>query len=183
MASPASEGAGLYGVMAEFPNPAAVLVAAERVRDAGYTKWDMYAPFPVHGIEEAMGMGPSKVSRFVGTGALIGVLGALLMQWWMSAVDYKIAVGGKPYFAWEQFFPITFELGILLGSTGAIVGMFLTNKLPMLYHPMMKKDRFLRVGDDKFFIAIEAADPKFDESEVRALLEQAGGIGVEEVEA
>ncbi len=176
-------GEPMHGVMAEFPDPSAVSHAASAVRDAGYTRWDVYSPFPIHGIEEAMGLGPSKVSRFVGTGALLGVLGALAMQGWMSAVDYRLAVGGKPYFAWEQFFPITFELGILLGSAGAIAGMFLTNRLPMLYHPMMKKDRFLRVGDDKFFITIESDDPLFDASEARALLERLGGTGVEEVEA
>ncbi len=183
MATGTTSGGGLYGVMAEFPDPAAVMVAAEAVRDAGYSRWDVYAPFPIHGIEEAMGLPRSKVSRFVGTGALVGVLGGMLMQWWMSAVDYNIVVGGKPLFAWEQYLPITFELGILLGSTGAIAGMFLTNKLPMLYHPLMKKDRFLRVGDDGFFIAIEAADPRFDLGEARSLLERLGGTGVEEVEA
>jgi hypothetical protein len=173
----------LHGVMAEFANPAAVIHAAESIRDAGFTKWDVYSPFPIHGIDEAMGLKPSKVSFFVGAGALTGVTIAMLMQWWMSAVDYRILNGGKPFFAWEQFFPITFELGILLGSIGAIASMFLLNKLPMHYHPMMKKERFLRVGDDRFIIALEADDPKFDPREARAMLERLGGSHVEEVES
>lgn len=174
---------GLYGVMAEFPNPAATLSAAERVRDAGFTKWDVYAPFPIHGIEVSMGLKASKVSRFVGMGALVGVGGAMLMQWWMLAVDYPMVIGGKPLFAWEQYLPVTFELGILLGSISAIAGMFVLNKLPMPYHPLAKKERFLRVSDDRFVIAIEAGDPKFDAGGVRRLLEDAGGTNIDEVEA
>lgn len=173
----------LHAVMAEFANPAVVIHAAEQIRDAGYTKWDVYAPFPIHGIDEAMGLKPSKVSFFVGTGAITGVTVALLMQWWMSAVDYKIKNGGKPYFAWEEYLPITFELSILLGSIAAITSMFLLNKLPMHYHPIMKKERFLRVGDDRFIIALESADPKFSPAESRRLLESLGGTHVEEVES
>lgn len=171
----------IYGLMAEFPDPAATIHAAETIRDAGFTRWDVYSPFPIHGIDEAMGLKPSKVSSIVGMGALTGVTGALLMQWWMSAVDYKIKNGGKPYFAWEQFFPITFELGILFGSIAAILGMFLLNKLPMHYHPLMKKDRFLRVGDDRFIIALEAEDPRFDPQEAFELLTRLGGKHIEEV--
>ena len=173
----------LHAVMAEFPHPAAVIHAAEKIRDAGYTKWDVYAPFPIHGIDEAMGLKPSKVSFFVGTGAITGVTVALLMQWWMSAVDYKIKNGGKPYFAWEEYLPITFELSILLGSIAAITSMFLLNKLPMHYHPIMKKERFLRVGDDRFIITLEADDPKFSPAEATRLLESLGGTHVEEVES
>ena len=181
MASAPEAHAELYGMMAEFPDPAATIHAAEAIRDAGFTKWDVFAPIPIHGIDEAMGLKPSKVSRIVGMGALTGVTGAMLMQWWMSAVDYKIKNGGKPFFAWEQFFPITFELAILLGSIGAILGMFLLNRLPMHYHPMMKKDRFLRVGDDRFIIALEAEDPKFDRHEAFELLSRLGGKHIEEV--
>ena len=189
MATPARKGVtemedrGVYGVMAEFSNPATTLAAAERVRDAGFKKWDVYSPFPIHGIDEAMGLKPSRVSRFVGTGALFGVVGAMTMQWWMLGVNYKMVIGGKPFFAWEQYLPITFELGILLGSISAITAMFVLNKLPMLYHPLMRKDRFLRVSDDRFVIAIEAEDPKFDLSEASGLLERLGGTNIDVVEA
>lgn len=174
---------GVYGVMAEFANPAATLAAAERVRDAGFRKWDVYSPFPIHGIDEAMGLKPSRVSFFVGTGAFLGVVGAMAMQWWMLGVNYRMVIGGKPYFAWEQYLPITFELGILLGSISAITAMFVLNKLPMLYHPLMRKERFLRVSDDRFVIAIEAQDPRFDLGEATALLEGLGGTNIDVVEA
>ncbi len=174
---------GTFGVMAEFPNPAAVSRAAEEIRDAGFTRWDVYAPFPIHGIDEAMGLRSSPVSFFVGTGAFVGVVGAMLMQWWMLAVDYEIHIGGKPFFAWEQYMPVTFEMGILLGSIGAITAMFVLNKLPMPYHPLMKKERFLGVSDDRFVIAIEAVDPKFDMDAVSRMLADLGGTNIEVVES
>ena len=136
-----------YGLIATFDTAPALYHAAQQVRDAGFKKWDVYAPFPIHGIDEAMGLKPSHVSRFVGTGALFGVVGAMTMQWWMLGVNYKMVIGGKPFFAWEQYLPITFELGILFGSISAITAMFVLNKLPMLYHPLLKKERFLRVSD------------------------------------
>jgi len=107
-----------YGVLAEFEDVAAVYGAAKRVREAGYTKWDVHSPFPIHGMDEAMGLGKPRVPFFMGMGALIGVGGALLMQWWMNGVDYAILNAGKPMFAWEQATPITFELGVLLSAFG-----------------------------------------------------------------
>jgi len=174
--------APLWGVMAEYEDPAALTHAAERVRDAGYRKWDVYSPFPVHGMDEAMGIPHSRVGFIVGAGALLGVVGAMLMQGWMSAVDYKIVVADKPFFAWEQFMPITFELGVLLSAFGAIFGMLALNGLPRLNHPLFKKERFLRVSDDRFMIVIEAADPQFDLGRTRSLLESAGGTNVEVVD-
>jgi hypothetical protein len=172
----------IWGVMAEFKDPAALTHGAEKVRDAGYRKWDVYAPFPVHGMDEAMGLPPSRIGFIVGAGALLGVVGAMLMQGWMSAVDYRLVVDGKPFFAWEQFMPITFELGVLLSAFGAIFGMLALNGLPMLFHPLLKKERFLRVSDDRFMIVIESADPQFDLERTRSLLESAGGAHIEVVE-
>lgn len=172
-----------YGLLAEFEDVTAVYGAAKRVREEGYAKWDVHSPFPIHGMDEAMGLARPKVSFFMGTGALLGVGGALLMQWWMNAVDYSILVAGKPMFAWEQATPITFELGVLLSAFGCLGGMLLLNKLPMPYHPLLRKDNFLRSSDDKFFIAIEADDPKYDESQTRAFLESLGGFNIETVEA
>ncbi|TVQ78334.1 MAG: DUF3341 domain-containing protein [Phycisphaeraceae bacterium] len=177
-----SSGAPLHAIMAEFPNPAVVSHAAEKIRDLGYSKWDVYSPFPIHGIDEAMGLKPSRVSFFAGAGAISGITIALLMQWWMSAVDYPMVIGGKPYFAWEQYFPVTFELAVLMTSISAIVGMLTLNGLPLLHHPMAKKERFLRVGDDRFIIAIEAADPKFNADDIRKLLADLGGEHIDEVE-
>ncbi len=171
-----------WGVMAEFEDVPALFKAAEKCRDEGFKKWDVYAPIPIHGIDEAMGLKPSRVPFFMGMAALTGFAGALLMQWWMGAIDYEIITGGKPLFAWEQATPITFELSVLLGSFGALGGMFLLNKLPMHHHPLMKQERFLRVSDDRLVIAIEAEDPSFDEVETVKFLESLGGQRVTLVE-
>ena len=177
------DGQPVWGMMAEFEDVTALYKAAQQVRDAGFNKWDVYAPFPVHGMEEAMGLKPSKVAFAVGTGAFFGVFGAIAMQFWMNGIDYQIANGGKPLIAWEQSTPITFELGVLLSAFGALLGMFALNKLPMWYHPLMKKDRFLRVSDDRFCIAIEATDDQFDPDQTRAFLEELGGQHIDMVEA
>ncbi len=172
-----------YGIVAEFEDTTAIYKAAHKVRDDGYKNWDVYSPFPIHGMDEAMGLGRPKVSLFMGTGALIGVAGALLMQWWMNGVDYAILNGGKPLFAWEQATPVTFELGVLLAAFGCLGGMLFLNRLPMPHHPLMKIDNFLRSSDDKFFIAIESKDSKFDASATRSYLESLGGFNIEMVEA
>ena len=172
----------VYGLMAEYPTPAALYHAAEKVRDAGYTRWDVFSPFPVHGMDEAMGNAPTKLPLVVGTVGLTGAFLGLLMQWWMTAVDYPLVVQGKPYFAWEPWVPITFELGVLFTAFVTLIGMLAFNKLPMWHHPLLRKERFLRVSDDRFVIAIEARDPKFDPAGTRKLLEQAGGTHVDLVE-
>jgi hypothetical protein len=172
----------LWGVMAEFDNPAHLSVAAEKVRDAGYKVWDVYSPVPVHGMDECMGLKPSKVTFIMGLMALTGFSCALLMQWWMGAVDYKIVTAGKPLFAWEQATPITFELSVLFSAFGAVFGMLALNLLPMWHHPLMTKERFLRVSDDRFVIAIEAKDPQFDQGKVMRMFETLGGKHVDVVE-
>jgi hypothetical protein len=173
----------LWGLMAEFPNAASLYHAAEHFRDNGYTKWDTYSPCPVHGMPEAMGLKPSKVSFVMGTMAFIGFSCAVAMQWWMSAVDYPIITAGKPFGAWEQFTPIMFELSVLFGAFGAIGGMLALNGLPMWYHPLLKKNRFLRVSDDRFVLAVEATDPKFNKDQIAATLTKLGGEHIDEVEA
>ncbi|MGD9692342.1 MAG: DUF3341 domain-containing protein [Phycisphaerales bacterium] len=172
-------GAKPWGVLAEFETPGALMKACEKVRDAGYRKWDAFAPFPVHGLEKSMGLKPSRVSRFVLLGGLCGAGGGFLLQYWTSAVAYPMAVQGKPFGAWEPFTPVTFECGILLASFGAILGMLILNGLPRWHHPLFTRERFLGVSDDRFMLAIEARDAKYDPEGVRRLLESAGSTGVE----
>lgn len=172
----------IYGIMAEFATPAAVYHAAETVRDAGYSKWDTYTPFPIHGMEEGMGIKRTKLPLLVACGGFTGVGLAYLMQWWMSAVDYQMVVQGKPYHSWQAFVPITFELGILFSAFTAIISMLALNGLPRWHHPLFKKERFLSSSDDKFFVCIEAADAKFEPDRTRALLEKAGATSIELVE-
>lgn len=171
-----------WGILARFESPAAVYHAAEKVRDAGYRKWDVYAPVPVHGMDEAMGLKSSKMAWIVGAGAAIGAGGGYLLQWWTTAVAYPLVVHGKPFAAWEQFIPVTFELGVLIAGICAVFGMLAINGLPRWSHPLFSSEQFLRASDDGFFIAIEAKDGKFDPNSTRRLLESAGGIDIEVVE-
>ena len=170
-----------YGLLAEFETTADILHAASKVRDAGYRRWDVYTPFPVHGMDEAMGLGKSQVGWFTFLCGTTGLTLGYLMMWWMGAKDYAIVVGGKPLFSPIFSFPVAYECTILLGAFGSLGGMMLLNRLPRWHHPLFNSDRFKHVTHDKFFIAIEAADPKFNDTETRKLLQDAGSKHIEEV--
>ena len=171
-----------YGVIAEFSTAADIMHAAERVRDAGFTRWDVFTPFPVHGMDRAMGLKNSKVGWFAFLGGVTGYTCGMLMIWWMNAVNYPIVVGGKPMFSPFGAFPPSYELTILFGSFGAILGMLFLNRLPRLHHPLLKHKRFALATHDKFFVVIETADPKYSDTETRKLLESAGSKLIEVVE-
>lgn len=177
----------IYGIMAEFASPADLYHAAEKVRDAGYSKWDSFSPFPIHGMEEAMGIKRTILPVVVAIGGFTGVGFAYWLQWIVSSVEYPMVVQGKPFGSlisggWQVFVPITFELGVLFAAFSSLLGMFVLNGLPRHHHPLMKKERFLASSDDKFFLAIEAADGKFDPEGTKALLKNAGATSIELVE-
>lgn len=174
-------GQPVHGILAEYDDVKVVYRAAEKVRDAGYTVWDVHSPFPIHGIEGAMGMKRTILPVFVAVGAFTGVAAALAMQYWMN-YDYPLVVQGKPYTAWEPFTPITFEVGVLFSAFTSLLGMMALNGLPRLHHPLLSRDRFLRSSQDRFFIVIEARDPKFDPARTRHLLSVSGAGNVELVE-
>lgn len=174
--------AKLFGVLAEFDGPASIFHACEKVRDAGYQKWDSYTPFPVHNLDKAMGLPASKLPWIVFFMGMLGASSAMTLQWWVSAVDYPIVYAAKPFFSWQAFIPITFELGVLFASLTCLFGMMHFNKLPQFYHPLFNSERFEGVTDDKFFIAIEATDDKFDPEKTVALLEKLGATYIEMVE-
>jgi mono/diheme cytochrome c family protein len=170
-----------YGVMAEYDSPGALIHAAEQVRDAGYERWDSHSPFPVHGLDPAMGIRPTILPVLVFAGGLTGTGLAVLMQWWMNAWDWQWVVSGKPYFSLPQQIPIAFEVTVLLAGFTTFFGMWGLNKLPQVWHPLFKKDRFLKATTDGYFISIESADPKFDRTATANLLREAGATAVEEV--
>ena len=172
----------IHGIMAEYTTPADAMHAAEKVRDAGFRKWDVFTPFPVHGMDKAMGLKNSRVGWFSFIGGVTGYTTGMLMIWWMNAVDYKVLIGGKPMFSPFGAFPPCYELTILLGAFGAIGGMMFLNKLPRLHHPLLKNKRFALATHDRYFVVIETADPKFNEVETRKLLEAAGSKRIELVE-
>lgn len=167
-----------YGLIAEFKTVLNVLNAAEKIRDAGFTRWDVLTPFPIHGLDAAMGLKRSKVPYFTFIGGLTGLISAILMVWYMNAYDYPLIVGGKPFFSPIFPFPIFYELTILLASFGTFFGMFITNKLPMHHHPVFEHQGFARVTDDHFWIVIELQDPQFQEEKTKQFLESLGGFDV-----
>ncbi len=169
----------IYGMVAEYATPAALYHAAEKVRDAGYRKWDVYSPFPVHGMDDAMGLKPTKLSLLVGCVGLSGAALAFGFQWLVTGILYPLVVQGKPLQAWEPFTPVTFELGVLSTAFCAIIGMLAFNGLPRWHHPLFKNQRFLRCSDDRFVICIESRDPQFDPAGSRRLLEEIGGSHVQ----
>ncbi len=171
-----------YGLTAEFDSPAAVLSAAEKVRDAGYHRWDVFSPFPVHGMDKVMGLKNSFVGWFsfvFGAGAFIGTM---LMIWYMNDFDYPILIGGKPMFSTPMSVVPAYILLVLGAAVGAFIGMIALNQLPRHHHPLFDKKRFEMVSRDKFFLVIGATDPKFSETETRSLLESIGGAHIELVE-
>lgn len=171
-----------YGVLAEFTSPAAIYHACEKIRDAGFKKWDAHTPYPVHGLDRAMGIKRSILPYMVFAAGITGASLALLMQWWMSAVDYKLLIAAKPLFSWQAFVPVCFEVMVLFSAATAVFGMFFLCRLPMLHHPLFNSRRFERFSDDRFFISIEANDPRFHPDETPRLLSSLGAAHVEIVD-
>lgn len=173
----------VYGILAEFATPADLFHACERVRDAGFTRWDAHTPFPVHGLDKAMGLERSPLPWIVLGLGLTGLTLGFGLQWWVHAVAYPLVISGKPYFSWPAFIPVTFEVAVLCAALGAVFGMFALNRLPMHHHPLFRSRIFERVTDDAFFISIESWDPKFDAAAAEALLQSAGARRVELLES
>lgn len=172
-----------HGIIASFPDTPAFYHAAEKVRDAGYKKWDTYSSFPVHGMPAAQGQPRSKVPVFTFCGGLAGFTLGLTIVWFMNAFNYPLIVGGKPFFSPVFPFPIMYELTILLSAFGTLGGMFITNLLPQHYNPLFNSDQFLEVSGDRLVIAIESRDAKYDPVATRQFLEEIGGTDIEEVSA
>ena len=168
-----------YGMIAEYASPAVLYRACEAVRDAGYERWDAHTPFPVHGLERAMGLKRSKLPWIVFVLAMGGALGGFLLQTWVHSLEYPSVISGKPLFAWPAYIPVTFELAVLGGALGAVFGMFALNRLPRHHHPVFASRGFERASDDRFFISIEAQDPRFDPTATPELLRQSGAARLE----
>lgn len=171
----------VLGVLAEFDNPGALLKAAERVRDEGYKQFDCHSPFPIHGMDDAMGLKRSALGWVIGLIGFSGVAFAIWLQWWTSAVDYKFVISGKPFFSFQAYVPITFGLGVLFGAITAAFGMFHFNRLPRLNHPLFTSERFKKFSTDGFFVSIEAEDEKFDPKETIDFLRSIGATHVEQL--
>jgi hypothetical protein len=175
----ASPAGGAQGLLAEFESPGALFRACERVRDAGFTAWDAHSPFPVHGLDRAMGLGRSWLPWIVLMLAVGGGAAGFALQTWVHSFEYPNVISGKPFFAWQAYVPVTFELAVLGGALGAVLGMLALNRLPRHHHPVFESQRFERASDDRFFISIEARDPRFHTGETPELLRSAGAARLE----
>jgi hypothetical protein len=171
----------LHGLGAEFPSAGALLHAAQKIQSLGFRKWDVYSPFPIHGMDQAMSFKRSKVSLFSLLGGFTGLTTAFVLIYYTSAINYPLIVQGKPYFALEPSLPIFFELTILLTAFGTILGLLLLTLMPRLHHPVFNWERFKKVSDDGFFLVLESTDPRFDAEASRKLLQEMGGDHVSEI--
>ncbi|MCP4549810.1 MAG: DUF3341 domain-containing protein [bacterium] len=171
----------LYGMIVEFEDVPLLMTAVSKCRDFGFTKWDVHTPFPLHGMDRAMGIKPTRLPYLVLGGGLMGLAAGTAMQLWMNAIDYPLNISGKPLFGIPANIPVMFELTVLVSALTVFFGMWSMNGLPRLYHPLFKSRRFRRATQDRFFIVIEAVDPKFELEETRKFLASLGGNVIEEV--
>ncbi len=171
----------LYGLMAEFDDPKALVAATEQAYEHGYRQMDAYSPIPIEELSEALGIHRTAVPAIVLLGGIVGGLTAYGLQYWVSVIAYPINVGGRPFNSVPSFVPVTFELTILFAALTAVFGMIALNRLPMLYHPVFNVPRFALATRDRFFLCIEATDPKFDVQATREFLESFAPREVSEV--
>lgn len=172
----------LVGLLAEYPDVDSVVHAARAVRRAGFARWDVHSPFPIHGIDYAMGIKPTILPWLVLGAGIFGLVGGVALQWYTNAFDYPYYISGKPVWSLPANIPVAFETTILCAALMAVFGMLALNRLPRLYNPLFKSERFRRVTDDRFFIVIDASDPEFDERRTARLLQDAGATAIERVE-
>jgi hypothetical protein len=173
----------LYGLMAEFSDPGLLVTAARRAREAGYVRVDAYTPYPIEELDEALGLHHTRLPIIVLLGGIVGMVGGFALQYWTSAVDYPINVGGRPFFSWPSFIPVTFECTVLGAGLAAVLGMLGLNGLPQPYHPVFNVPRFALASRDRFFLCIESADPKFDIDETWGFLSRLQPRQVSQVDA
>ena len=182
MSAQAATPSALHGLMAEFPSAEELLDAAHKVHGAGYRNVDAYSPFPIHGMDEALALPKSWIPLLVLIGSLAGTALGFGLEYWVSVIEYPLMVGGKPFFSWPAFVPVAYETTILLGGLTAAIGMLAINGLPMPYHPVFNVERFTLAMSDRFFLCIEATDPKFNREETKNFLEGLHPYQVSEVE-
>jgi hypothetical protein len=175
-------GSRLYGLMAEFHAPQEVLAAARAAHDAGYRRMDAFTPYPMEELSAALGHHHSRVPLIVLLGGLAGAAGGYLLQYWAAVVNYPMNVGGRPVHSWPAFIVPTFEMTILCAALAAVLGMFALNGLPMPYHPVFNAKNFALASRDRYFLLIEARDPRFDRAATERFLLTLGPSEVSEVE-
>lgn len=172
----------IYGLMAEFHSPGEVVAAARRVKEAGFEKVDGYSPYPIEELSEALQFHRSPLPALVLAGGALGLVAGFGLEYWASVIEYPVNIGGRPLFSWPAFIVPAYETTILFAAAAAVFGMLFLNGLPQPYHPVFNVPGFVLASRDKFFLCVEAADPKFDRAETRKFLEGLGASEVSEVE-
>jgi hypothetical protein len=176
-----ADAATVFGLMAEFETPDGLVTATEKARLEGYRKMDAYSPIPIEELNDALGLTRTRLPKLVFLGGLLGGLGGYSLEYWTQVIAYPVNIGGRPFHSWPHFIPVTFETTVLGAALTAFVGMWALNKLPQPYHPVFNVPAFARASTDRFFLCIEATDPRFDLTGTRRFLEGLKPLGVSEV--
>ena len=171
----------LHGLMAEFETPGALVAATHKARLQGFRQMDAYSPIPIDELNDALGLERTRLPRLVLLGGILGGLGGFSLEYWASVIAYPMNIGGRPLNSWPHFIPVTFETTVLGAALSCFIGMWALNKLPQPYHPVFNVPAFDRASSDRFFLCIEATDPRFDAHETRAFLESLHPVGVSDV--
>ncbi len=174
--------AKIHGLIAEFDSPSTLLKAGTILRDKGFKQFDCHSPFPIHGMDNAMGLKRSPLGYIIAFFAIIGGLIGLGLQTWVHSIQYPLVISGKPFFAWQAYIIVTFALTILFGAFGAVFGMLGLNKLPRYHHYLFYSDKFKKFSDDGFFVSIGSDDKMFDKIEITDFLQSIGGKNIEVLE-
>jgi len=172
----------IFGLMAEFETPDALLDACRHAHQAGYRRVDGYSPFPVHGLADALGFRSNPIPYVVLCGGIVGALAGYGLQYWVSVIEYPVNVGGRPLHSWPSFIPVTFEMTILVAAFSCVLGMFALNGLPEPYHPTFNVERFALASRDRFFMCIESSDDLFDPEQTRDFLKNLNPYDIYEVQ-
>jgi hypothetical protein len=166
-------------MLADFDNPAQLLVAAEKIKNAGYKKFDCHSPFPIHGMDDAMGLKRSPLGWIVGIVAFASLIGGFTLEWWTSTIDYPVVISGKPFFSYQAYGPVAFAIMVLSSAFAALLGMMALNKFPMWYHQLFDSGKTAKISNDGFVVSIESTDPLFDPGKTKSFLEDIGGQNLE----
>jgi hypothetical protein len=174
----------IYGLLAKFDSPEALISATKRAYDGGYRQFDTYAPFPVEGLPEAMRLKTSLLPYVILAGGIIGGLTGFFGQAFATVIDYPLNIGGRPLLSWPAYIPITFELTVLFAAFAGVIGLFAATRFPQPYHPVFNSEDFNQhASQDAFYLDIQASDPKFSLESTRTFMESLGSIQVSEIEA
>jgi len=174
--------AKIHGLLAEFDGPSSLMKAGKAMHDKGFEHFDCHSPFPIHGMDDAMGMKRSPLGYIIAILAITGALIGLSLQTWVHSIEYPLVISGKPFFAWQAYIIVTFALTILFGAFGAVFGMLALNKLPRYHHYLFYSDNFGKFTDDGFFVCVGTSDNNFDQKGTADFLKSLGGKNIEVLE-